>query len=86
MLKMTMTAIGWSFVQATPVVCRTVFRIPSRRSSRACHRKATTEPGRIQASSTSTFSVVRTARGAVRKYHASRKPRMFCPITAENPT
>ena len=62
MLKMTMAHIGWSSTQAWSVVPRMALSVPLRRSSKACQRNATTEPGRIQASRTSTVSTGRTTR------------------------
>ena len=60
--------------------------VPASRSSIAIHRNATTELGRIQASSTSVWASRLAQRGASRIAHASAKPRPFCPITAEPST
>jgi hypothetical protein len=59
------------------------FRVPDWPSRNAIHRKATTEPGRIQATMTSTSTTARSGERQSRIVQARANPRQVWPTTAE---
>ena len=86
MLKMTMTARGCSMSQARPGVCASALSVPPRRSSRAIHRKETTEPGMTQAASTTDSRAVRAHPPRRRVDQARAKPVTLWPTTPDRAT
>ncbi len=83
MLKTMIAAIGCSTSQAVPGVPSSPLSVPSCRSSSAIHRNATTEPGRIHASSTSASTSRRSTPRRPRSSQAMAKPSTAWPSTAE---
>lgn len=78
--------MGWSSSQAKPGVRRIAFSVPPSRSSSAIHRNATTDDGRIHASSTSPSVTLFSGPRRSRSTHAIANPSTACPSTAEPST
>ena len=86
MLKTMMTVSGCSMSHALPGRWSSALSVPPRRSSRAIHRKETTEPGITHAASTTDSRRARAHPAMRRVDHARAKPMTDCPTTPDRAT